>query len=418
MKKCLIILTNVSPDTVGESFVSNELEFHSKFFEKVIVVPLQNTTEGLKNITYPVNIDVIEPPLFSGKKAKLLDMFVGIFYSLNRNGALKFEKKYIGKSLKKLFFAGYFEARNHRCFKQCEKLLASYDFSFFDKVVIYSYWFFLPCRVGVDLIKKLKDSTVKVSFVSRAHGYDLYQYTNKLNYLPMRTFLAENTEMIFPCSISGETYLKELLPQYCDKIKHSYLGSYDNGINKCSECFHIVTCSHTVEVKRLDKFIDGLAGLRSSNAKIKWTHIGDGDLQDKIKTLAADKLDFIDFSFLGRLDNRAVMEFYKNNSVSLFVNVSKSEGLPVSIMEAISFGIPVLATDVGGTSEIVFDCFNGKLLPKDFTVKEFVDSVLFFYNMNESDYMEYRKNARSFWQDNFDAEKNYTEFSKMLANLK
>ena len=87
-------------------------------------------------------------------------------------------------------------------------------------------------------------------------------------------------------------------------------------------------------------------------------------------------------------------------------------------MEAISFGIPVLATDVGGTSEIVFDCFNGKLLPKDFTVKEFVDSVLFFYNMNESDYMEYRKNARSFWQDNFDAEKNYTEFSKMLANLK
>ncbi len=418
MKKCLILLTNVSPNTVGESFVSNELEFHSKFFEKVIVIPIQDSTDGIKSGVYPENVDVISPPTFSGKKAKLLDLLSGMFYILSRNNALKSEKKFIGKSFKKLLFASYFEARNTRCFKQCQKSLINYDFSVFNDVVIYSYWFFLPCRVGVDLANKLKNNNIKVSFVSRAHGYDIYQHVNKLNYLPMRSFLAKNTEMIFPCSICGELYLKKFLPEFSDKIKHSYLGSFDNGINTYSSYFHIVTCSHTVEVKRLDKLVDGLAGLRDCKVNIKWTHIGDGDLQHKIKALATDKLDFMEFRFLGRLDNRAVMEYYKNNSVSLFVNVSESEGLPVSIMEAISFGVPVLATDVGGTSEIVCDGFNGKLISKDFTVKEFVDSVLFFYNMNESDYLDYRKNARSYWQDNFNAEKNYTEFSKMLANLK
>ena len=39
--------------------------------------------------------------------------------------------------------------------------------------------------------------------------------------------------------------------------------------------------------------------------------------------------------------------------VDLFLTVSANEGIPVSIMEAQSFGIPVIATDVGGISEIV-----------------------------------------------------------------
>ena len=417
MKKCLIILTNVSPDTVGESFVSNELEFHSKFFEKVIVVPLQNTfCEYNNKITE--NVDVIKCHSTPEKITKISDAINGFICVFKCSEIIDSDKDRIGNSFLKLLFANYFEARSKRCFRFCEKSLLNYNFNQYDEVVIYSYWFFLSCRVGVDLKRKLESQGINVVLVSRAHRYDLYEYSNSLNYLPVRNFLAKNINYLYPCSKDGSSYIKKLLPDFKSKVKTCYLGTYDSGITEVNGDFHIVTCSHTVEVKRLDKFIDGLAGLRSSNAKIKWTHIGDGDLQDKIKTLAADKLDFMDFSFLGRLDNRAVMEFYKNNSVSLLVNVSESEGLPVSIMEAISFGIPVLATDVGGTSEIVLDCFNGKLIQKDFTVKEFVDSVLFFYNMNKSDYMEYRKNARSFWQDNFDAEKNYTEFSKMLANLK
>ena len=48
-----------------------------------------------------------------------------------------------------------------------------------------------------------------------------------------------------------------------------------------------------------------------------------------------------------------MLDYYKNNIIDIFINLSASEGIPVSIMDAISFGIPCIATNVGGTGEIV-----------------------------------------------------------------
>ncbi len=417
MSKCLILITNISPDVVGESFVSNELVFHSKVFDKVIVLPLQNSAVNRKNCIYPDNVDVISPPSLSSKKMKLRDAVSGALNILSFSEPIKTDKEEIGNSLFKLFFANYFEARNKSCYEFCEKALSRYDLSKYDDVVIYSYWFFVPCRVGVELKRNLLKKGIKATLVSRAHRYDIYQDINRLKYLPLRRFLAENTEMIFPCSLDGEKYLKKQLPDYQDRIKCLYLGTFDSGLNEPSVDFHIVSCSHTVSVKRIDRLIEALSSLKDKNISVKWTHIGDGELQEKVKDLADEKLDFLDFTFLGRLDNSEVLDFYKNNPVSLFVNVSESEGIPVSIMEASSFGIPVIATDVGGTSELIKDEVNGKLLHKDFSDEDFADTLLYFYNMDKERYMQFRMNARSCWEERFNAENNYTKFSKMLADL-
>lgn len=418
MNKCLILLTNVSPDTIGESFVSNELEFHSNAFKKVIVVPIQSSSEGLKGNVYPDNVDVLEAAPFSGKLSKFFDLLLGVSFLFKQNDAIKSERNVLGNSVKRLFFANYFEARNSRCFKQCVNLLDNYDLFQYDEIVVYSFWFFLPCRIGVDLVKKLKNDNIKVSLVTRAHGYDIYQNVNKINYLPMRRFLAENTDKIFPCSCNGENYLKAQLPEYSSKIHHLYLGTFDYGLGSYNSQFNIVTCSHTVEIKRLDKFVVSLSKLKALNLDIKWTHIGDGVLQDQIKKLANEKLDFMKYEFFGRLDNDRVMDYYRSNPVSLFINVSKSEGLPVSLMEATSFGIPVLATNVGGTSEIVIDGFNGRLISSDFDDEEFCNAILYFYNMNDDEYKKFRSNARAYWEEKFNAKNNYSEFTHMLTNIK
>jgi len=49
------------------------------------------------------------------------------------------------------------------------------------------------------------------------------------------------------------------------------------------------------------------------------------------------------------------------------MNLSETEGIPVSIMEAQSAGVPILATNLGGTSEIVNN-ENGFLVEKDFNL--------------------------------------------------
>ena len=55
----------------------------------------------------------------------------------------------------------------------------------------------------------------------------------------------------------------------------------------------------------------------------------------------------ISFELKGFVDNNELLQIYTDKCFSFFINVSESEGLPVSIMEAASAGIPIVATDVG-----------------------------------------------------------------------
>ena len=86
-------------------------------------------------------------------------------------------------------------------------------------------------------------------------------------------------------------------------------------------------------------------------------------------------------------------------------------------MEAISFGIPVIATDVGGTGEIVSDGENGFLLKPDFETKELADLVLRFCEMLEEEYAVLCEKARNTFLQKFEAEKNYTLFCSDLTNI-
>ena len=118
------------------------------------------------------------------------------------------------------------------------------------------------------------------------------------------------------------------------------------------------------------------------------------------------QLGFMQTDFMGNVSNSDVIDFYRKTPVDLFVNVSDTEGLPVSIMEAISFGIPVLATDVGGVSEIVKINFNGELLHVDFSDGDFASAIKMYYQSGEEKKKTRRQNARLYWEQNFNAEKN------------
>ena len=83
-------------------------------------------------------------------------------------------------------------------------------------------------------------------------------------------------------------------------------------------------------------------------------------------------------------------------------------------MEVMSFGIPCIATDVGGTKEIVKDGRNGVLLNKNFEPEELAKWIHRFACMEDSEYQRYRHNARTDWKNNYSADKNYTEFIDFL----
>ena len=88
--------------------------------------------------------------------------------------------------------------------------------------------------------------------------------------------------------------------------------------------------------------------------------VGDGETRKAMETLAADLGIASQVSFWGECEN--VQELLSR--VDVFVLASESEMLPISILEAMRAGVPVVASNVGGVREAVTDGETGLLVPK------------------------------------------------------
>ncbi|MBK7238933.1 MAG: glycosyltransferase [Flavobacteriales bacterium] len=107
-----------------------------------------------------------------------------------------------------------------------------------------------------------------------------------------------------------------------------------------------------------------------------------------------------------------MLEWYATHPVDVFIHLSDSEGLPIALMEAASFGIPLLANDVGGVSEIVTSS-TGRLLNSHPNVSEVVDALQ-PSNLDRLLSQEFRLGVRSAWQDGFNCATNYRRIGELL----
>ncbi len=414
MGSCLILVTGMYPFSVDEAFLESEAPFLSKQFEKVIVLAISPEKNTPLTRQVPDNFDCYNVTSTSKKLHRAVSLLKGIFASLNPSANVEDEAK---QSFKHRLFYEYFAARGEREFALCEDIINKYDFSQYDSVTVYSYWFFVAALVAGKIYDKILPQCKKIKLVSRAHGHDVYREAQPVNYIPKRRFLLEKFDMLYPCSINGEKYIAESYPEYSHKISHRYLGTLDDGKTQMNDdCFHIVSCSRMIPLKRVDRIASALSLLEKENlGKIRWTHIGDGGTFETVRNICDSKLSFMKTDLLGRVPNEKVKEFYRTEKIDLFVNVSTTEGLPVSMMEAMSYSIPVIATDVGGVGEIVKDGYNGMLIPADFSDEEFAEKIKEIILSSKSEREIMRNNSRTFWEDNFDAEKNYTHFAAEIC---
>ena len=118
-------------------------------------------------------------------------------------------------------------------------------------------------------------------------------------------------------------------------------------------------------------------------------------------------------NLLGNIENKHLLKFYRSNSVDLFINSSEKEGTPVSIMEAMSFGIPIMATAFGGNKEII-DKGAGIMLSIDPTMEEISDKMAKFLFNDEN--QKFRKSSYDVWSKDYNSDLNYNEFRQKLES--
>jgi glycosyltransferase involved in cell wall biosynthesis len=178
----------------------------------------------------------------------------------------------------------------------------------------------------------------------------------------------------------------------------------------------LVSCSTLKPVKRVHLIIEALARVESLD--ITWIHFGYGSLQTELEALIIEKLSSknnIHPRIHGAITNHDLFQFYSHNYVDLFINTSSSEGLPVSIMEAQSFGIPTVAMDVGGVSEIV-GAETGVLLHPDDPPEQIAKAIRELLSLPKEQKDRLRKNVMDQWETHYNAEKNYPDFIRQIQN--
>ena len=174
-----------------------------------------------------------------------------------------------------------------------------------------------------------------------------------------------------------------------------------------------MTCSYLTEVKRLSLLIKALAICKSP---ITWTHLGGGALLAQLTEQAQNSLPSnILWRFTGVLDNQEILEFYQREPADVFINMSSSEGLPVSIMEAMSYGIPVMATNVGGTAELV-NADNGFLWSATVTPENIAQTIKDFHDLPMYQKRLKRQAAFQTWRNVVNAESQYTYFTSWIID--
>jgi len=405
MQKNLVLFTASFPYEGGEQFLETEIEYLSKRFDNIIVVPAKRNRKirdikKYKNIVVDESIYKIDKSI----KNRLKSLF-DIKYLLNLRVSYSWNR-YL--AIRMIYINRYLE--------WIDNFQKNYNYSF-ENTLFYTYWFEAE-TIALSLAKRKNPS---IKFVTRAHGGDLYEEVHNLSYFPMRKKVLKNIDRVFPISNKGKEHLikKYRVSDLDKKIIVSRLGVKAHGkMAKPSDRdrIHLVSCSSLIEIKRVHLIIKALALLVNKNIEILWTHIGDGKLKDSLEKKAKRALKInVRYRFIGRLSNSDVYRFYENNRVDLFINVSKNEGIPVSIMEAQSFGIPCIATDVGANSEIV-DNSNGILLRANPKPKE-IAKILSNYFKDIKSWQEKRINSFNNQKRRYNASINYNLFCDRLEDV-
>jgi len=148
-----------------------------------------------------------------------------------------------------------------------------------------------------------------------------------------------------------------------------YLGktSFDNSILSCLEenetfvssqrvVFNILLLSRIEKEKGIMEALESYAILKLQHPNISMTIAGDGNALEEAKKFAAE-LKLEDIKFLGHIGEKDKIKVFQASHCYLFP--SYHEGMPISVLEAMAFGLPVITRPVGALEDFFEDGFMG-----------------------------------------------------------
>ncbi len=135
---------------------------------------------------------------------------------------------------------------------------------------------------------------------------------------------------------------------------------------------------------------------------------GDGNLKESVLKEINNNFFHEEFLFLG---NCMFPEKVLSSS-DMLLNTSSIEGMPLTLMEALSMEVPVIAPDIGGIKEIIKNEFNGILLSSNPDVVEYINAIKKLQIKKE--YLRIKSNTRNSVKNKFSMKSMATTYKKIF----
>jgi len=210
-----------------------------------------------------------------------------------------------------------------------------------------------------ELARKLS-ATLGIPYSLTAHGYDVYRrppadFADRCRSANAVITVSEanaqfmiktlgapaNNLSVIPCGVDTDWFKPRLPTQPRSPL--------------------LVCVARMRPVKNLPVLLHACAMLRDQGIKFGCVVLGDGDDRPMLESLRDSlRLDAV-VQFKGLASQESVREYWQQASIGLLTSLS--EGMPVSLMEALSCAVPVVAPAVGGIPEMVKQGVNGFVVP-------------------------------------------------------
>jgi glycosyltransferase involved in cell wall biosynthesis len=268
--------------------------------------------------------------------------------------------------------------------------------------VIITHTRFYPLSVAGGMIAKSKG----IPWLHIEHGTAQVSYSNPLVNLGAKTFDATAGKWILRnAAVAGVSkascaFTKKLGAKSCLVLYNGVDTKFFDGRKKKHKEIQIAYVGRLIQEKGVQ---DLLKAAKSMKAQV--VIIGKGPYEQELKKLGG--------KFAGEKDAAGVKNILAASDI--LVNPSYGEGLPTSVLEGGAMGLAVVASDVGGTSEIVADGKSGFLVHPG-NVRELHDKLTVL--VKDAKLREkFGKELQKTVQQKFDWDKITDNFEKVLKSL-
>lgn len=251
-----------------------------------------------------------------------------------------------------------------------------------------------------------------------AHAMDIFKENLSKKALERKI---RDAELVVTVSEYNRAYLAQFAGEQPEKILRIYNGIdltkfSPNGVFT-PPTFTMLCVARLVEKKGLPTLVEACKILRDRGVSFRCLIVGKGALRTRLESLI-NELQLQDaVSLLGALSQLEVRDRYREAQLFVLPCTTGADGnrdgLPVSIVEALACGLPVVSTPVTGIPEVVKHGINGLLVPVDSPVA--LADALQRAIEDASLYDHLRRNARFSVACDFDMDRTTTQLNSLFS---